>query len=66
MVPMPLSLSSVMWSGPVAQRQNAAVDDRMERLHPAAEHLREAGEIGDLLGLKPSLLQASMRVAGAD
>ena len=33
--------------GPIAARENAAVNRRMQRLDPAVHHLRNTGELGD-------------------
>ena len=40
---MPCSFSAASVRGQVAPRQQAAVDFRVQGLHPAVEHLRETG-----------------------
>ena len=49
--------------GIVAHGEDAAVDVRMQRLDPAVEHLRKAGDLGDLAhrqaGLGKRLARAS-------
>ena len=52
--------------GVVAQRQQAAVELRVERLDAAVHDLREAGEVGDLAHLEPGLGQLPSRSAGRD
>ena len=49
-----------------AVREEAGVDARMERLHPAVEHLREAGDGGDVGDRQARLAQRARRATGAD
>jgi len=48
--------------GHVAASEEAAVDRGMQRLHSSVEHLREAGDVGDVLRGNPCL---SKRACGA-
>ena len=50
--------------GPVAPRQQAAMDRRVQGLDPAVEHLRGTGHRGDLRHRQPSLGKRARRVAG--
>ena len=52
--------------GQAAVGQDPAVDPRVERLHPAVEHLREAGDGGDVGDGEAGLAQRARRAAGAD
>ena len=50
----------------VAQRQQAGVELRVQRLDAAAHDLREAGEVLDRADLEPGLGQLARRAAGRD
>ena len=52
--------------GTVAAIEEAGKDIRVERLHPAVEDLREAGDRGDVGDLHPVRFQGPGRTAGAD
>ena len=49
----------------VADRQNAAKDFRMQRLHPPIHHLRKSGVLRDVTDIDARLLQVSPRATGA-
>jgi hypothetical protein len=46
--------------------QDAPVDTGVQRLHAAIQHLREAGEIGNIAYHKPGIPQGPRRTAGRD
>ena len=50
----------------VAPREDAAVDGRMQRLHPAVHHFRKAGQIRDARDGEAGLGQRARRAAGRD
>jgi hypothetical protein len=50
--------------GPVAPRQNAAMNGRMKRFDPAVHHLRHTRQRGDGRYLEPGLCQRARRAAG--
>ena len=50
----------------LADREQAAMDLRMQGLDPPVHHLGKAGEIGDVADLKPRLDEGAMRAAGRD
>ena len=50
----------------VAPREDAGVDGRMQRLHPAVEQLGEAGEIGDGNDWQAGGRQSAGGAAGGD
>ena len=50
----------------VAQRQQAAVDRRVQRLDPAVQHLGKAGQRGDVAHRQAGLAQRRARAAGRD
>ncbi len=52
--------------GIVADGENAAVDERVQRLDPAVEHLGEAGHVGDLAHRQFGIKQRLARAAGRD
>ena len=49
-----------------ADREQAGVDARIERLHPSVEDLGEAGVVLDRPGLDALLLELARRAAGGD
>ena len=55
-----------MCSGPVAPREQAAVDRRVQRLDPAVEHLRKAGVRGDLGHLEAGVREQPRGAAGRE
>ena len=52
--------------GIVAQREQAAMDRRMQRLDAAVHHFRKAGEIADVEHVEPGIAQRLARAAGRD
>jgi uncharacterized heparinase superfamily protein len=52
--------------GIVADSEKAAMDLRVERLHPAVHHLRKAGEIGDVANVRAGLAKLRSGPAGRD
>ena len=52
--------------GPSAAEQNAAVNLGVQRLHPAAKHLRPTGQFGDVANLEPRLAQQFGRAPGGN
>ena len=52
--------------GIVADAEQAAVDLRVKRLHPAVHHLGEAGEVGDVAHRSAGLAQLGGSSAGRD
>ncbi len=50
----------------VADRENAAMHLRMQRLHPAIHHLGKASELGDFQHFEAGLLQRLPGAAGRD
>ncbi len=52
--------------GPVAPRQESAVDCRMQRLDPPVQHFRKAGDGGDVDDGEPGLGERPRGAAGGD
>ena len=52
--------------GIVADREEPAMNLRVERLHPPVHHLREAGQVGDVADLGAELAQPGRGAAGRD
>ena len=50
----------------VADVQNAAVHLGMQRLHPAVEHLGEAGQLGDVFDCDAGIAQQLRGAAGGN
>jgi hypothetical protein len=64
---MPCSVASLRVLGIVAAIEQAAMHLRMQRLHPAVHHLREAGQVGDTSrSPEAGFLQRLGRAAGRD
>ena len=57
MRPMPCRPQRRQVVGPVAARQDAAVDRRVQRLDAAVHHLGKAGHVGDAGDREPGLLE---------
>ena len=62
----PLALERRHVLGVVAARQQRRVQPRVQRLHPAAEDLLLAGELGDVGDLEPGLAQRRRGAAGGE
>ena len=62
----PLALQRRHVLGVVAPRQQRRVQPRVQRLHPAAEDLLLAGELGDVGHLEPGLAQRRGGAAGGE
>ena len=62
----PLALQRRHVLGVVAPRQQRRVQPRVQRLHPAAEDLLLAGELGDVGHLQPGLAQRARGAAGGE
>ena len=52
--------------GVVAQRQDAAVNFRMESLDPAIHHFRKTGELGDVFNGNVAVAQQRSGAAGGN
>ena len=52
--------------GVVADREQAAMHRRMQRLHPAVHHLGETGQVGDLRHRQAGILQRPVSAARRD
>ena len=52
--------------GVVAPREQRGVQARVQRLHPAVEDLRRAGELGDVGDLEPRLAERRRGAAGRE
>ena len=63
---MPCVVQRRLMGGVVAQRQQAAVDHRVQRLDPAVEHLGEAGQRGDVAHRQAGRAQRRRGAAGRD
>src|SRR5262245_38752749 len=50
--------------GAIAPREDAAVQRRVQRLHPAVHHFREAGDVGDVRHRETGIGQRPRRTAG--
>src|SRR5262249_11092664 len=50
----------------VALRQEAGIDGRVQRLHPAVEDFREAGQLAHVLDRQPGVGEGLLRAAGGD
>ncbi len=63
---MPWLLGGIEVVAPVAARQDAAVDQRVERLDPSVHHLGEASDVGDVGDGQARLGQRPGGAAGRD
>ncbi len=61
---IPCAATAARCSSLLAQVQDAAVDLGMQRFHPAIQHLREAGEVGNIAYREPGLAQGPRRTSG--
>ena len=52
--------------GVAAHGEQAAMDLRVQRLHPAVHHLGEAGDLGDVVTLRPASRKRLGGAAGRD
>jgi hypothetical protein len=52
--------------GPIASGQDAAMQGRVKRLHPAVEHLGKAGHLGDIGDRQARIGQRPRRAAGGN
>ena len=63
---MPCSATALAMLRILAPVQDAAVDFGMQGLDPAVQHLREAGEFGDIFDVNAGVAQQLGGAAGGD